>query len=78
MLSKKLTCAFSLLTCLSLLANTGQSGERVGDFALIDHTGAFQHMVPSAVGGRRAARFERDALIAKGLKHWKISEKGKI
>ena len=44
MLSKKLTCAFSLLTCLSLLANTGQSGERVGDFALIDHTGAFQHM----------------------------------
>ena len=28
----------------ALVAGTANAGERVGDFALIDHEGAFQHM----------------------------------
>ncbi len=37
----KNTLAFALSAAIAL---TAQAGERVGDFALIDHKGAFQHM----------------------------------
>ena len=44
MVSKKNSFTLPILLFLSLLAGISQAGERVGDFALIDHTGSFQHM----------------------------------
>ena len=40
----KKTLAFALSSAIAMAAATVQAGERVGDFALIDHKGAFQHM----------------------------------
>ena len=42
--SKKISFALPILAFLSLLATASHGGERVGDFALIDHNGSFQHM----------------------------------
>ncbi len=40
----KKSLALTLSAAIALTAVAAQAGERVGDFALIDHKGAFQHM----------------------------------
>jgi peroxiredoxin len=44
MVSKKIRFVLPVFAFLSLLAGVSSGGDRVGDFALIDHNGSFQHM----------------------------------
>ncbi|MDG0998974.1 MAG: hypothetical protein P8P42_10215, partial [Gammaproteobacteria bacterium] len=44
MVAKKIRFVFPVFAFLSLLAGVSSGGDRVGDFALIDHDGSFQHM----------------------------------
>ena len=44
MVTKKIRSLISIFAFLSLVGGTSFGGERVGDFALIDHNGSFQQM----------------------------------
>ncbi|MBT6056775.1 MAG: hypothetical protein HOG51_01960, partial [Gammaproteobacteria bacterium] len=63
---------YSLLAVLVTFATTLTAGERVGDFALIDHQGAFQHMAwyddHSAVVILPQANGSTDPSVVEGLK----------
>lgn len=63
--------SFGLALSAALVAVTANAGERVGDFALIDHEGAFQHMAwyddHSAVVIMPMANSQSDAASLKSL-----------
>ena len=71
--------SLGLALAAALIANTALAGERVGDFALIDHQGAFQHMAwyddNSAVVIVPMANGQADAENLKALQQ-KYTEQG--